>query len=99
MLEGLQETYDWIYLWIPFSDYPNSAMIDRWGKFLMTHLSMGGIGCVAGPPALGCALQSQDLQILHSVEGDALPTFRIHHTILPYGQLNPALRICIVKKH
>jgi hypothetical protein len=98
MLEVVQERYDWIYLWIPFSDYANSTMIDRWGKFLKTHLSGGSIGCVAGPPVLKRNFQGQDLQIVHAAAGDSLPTFRIHQTILPDGWLNPELTVWIVQK-
>jgi hypothetical protein len=97
MLEALQERYDWIYLWIPFSDYSNSTMINKWGKFLTTHLSTGGIGCVAGPPVLGGNFQGQGLQIVHAVSGNSLPTFHIHQTILPTGWLNPDLHLWVVQ--
>lgn len=95
MLEVVQERYDWIYLWIPFSDYSKSDMIDCWGKILKTHLSSGGIGCVAGPSALRRNFRDQGLQIVHAAGGDSLPTFRIHQTILPNGWLNPELTVWI----
>ena len=97
MLDGLPNTYDWIYLWIPFSDYPNPTMIKHWGSFLTTHLSKGGFGCVAGPPTIGEILQSQGLRIVHAAAGDSMPTFRIHQTILPNGWLNPELTVWIIQ--
>ncbi|PJA79851.1 MAG: hypothetical protein CO149_01595 [Nitrospirae bacterium CG_4_9_14_3_um_filter_51_5] len=97
MLEGLPNTYDWIYLWIPFVDYADTPMLNHWGRFLTTHLSRGGVGCVAGPPVLRENLQRQGLQVVHVAEGDSLPTFRIHQTILPHGWLNPELTVWIVQ--
>ncbi len=96
MLNSLPTRYDWMYLWIPFSDYPNPTMINHWGSFLTSHLSKGGFGCVAGPPTIGEILQSQGIQIIHVAAGDSMPTFRIHQTILPKGWLNPDLHIWIV---
>lgn len=97
MLDALQERYDWIYLWIPFSDYANPTMIGRWGNFLRTHLSKGGIGCVAGPPVFKKNIESPAFKIVHAMDGDSLPTFRIHQTILPNGWLNPDLHIWVVQ--
>ena len=97
MLNALPNRYDWIYLWIPFSDYSNSSMITSWVKFLQTHLSKGGVGCLAGPPVLGENLKRQGVQILHSTAGDSLPPFRIHQSILPNGWLNPELTVWIVQ--
>ncbi|MDT3779899.1 hypothetical protein PJI16_20270 [Nitrospira sp. MA-1] len=96
MLETLPTRYDWIFLWIPFSDYSNHTMIDSWVKFLKTSLSEGSVGCVAGPPVLEGYLRSQGLQILHSAAGSTLPPFRIHQTILPHGWLNPELTAWII---
>jgi len=97
MLETLPNTYDWIYLWVPFLDYTDTTVINRWGSFLTTHLSRGGVGYVAGPPVLGENLQSQGYQIIHATAGDSMPTFRIHQTILPNGWLNPELTVWIVQ--
>lgn len=97
MLKTLPTKYDWIYLWIPFSDYSNSNMIDCWVKFLRTYLAEGGVGCVAGPPVLKENLQKLGLQILHSATGDSLPPFRIHQSILPNGWLNPELTVWIIQ--
>ncbi|MCA9420542.1 MAG: hypothetical protein KC592_05980, partial [Nitrospira sp.] len=97
MLESLPDTYDWIYLWIPFSDYSNPSMIGRWGNFLKAHLSRGSVACVAGPSVLGENLQKEGFQIVHAAAGDSMPTFRIHRTILPNGWLNPDLWIWVIQ--
>ncbi len=99
LLEDHQGGYDWIYLWIPFGDYTDSAMIGRWGHFLSTHLAVGGIGCVAGPSSLRPNLECSGFQIIQMVHGEMLPTFRIHHTILPYGRLNPDLHVWVIRKY
>lgn len=97
LLNPLPTKYDWMYLWIPFSDYSNSGMLNTWVKFLKTQISEGSVGCLTGPPVLKEKLQRQGLQILHSATGDSLPPFRIHQTILPKGWLNPEMTVWIVQ--
>jgi hypothetical protein len=38
------------------------------------------------------------LRVVHAEQGESLPTFRIHHSILPYGWLNSELTAWIVQK-
>lgn len=97
MLKALPTRYDWIYLWIPYSDYSNSNMIDCWVKFLRINLVEGSVGCVAGPRVLEENFHRLGLEILHSAAGDSLPPFRIHQTILPNGWLNPELAVWIIQ--
>ena len=97
MLKTLPTRYDWIYLWIPYSDYSKSNMIDSWVKFLRTYLAEGSVGCVAGPPVLEENFHRLGLEILHCAAGDSLPPFRIHQTILPNGWLNPELAVWIIQ--
>ncbi len=98
MLSVKQSSFDFIYLWIPFSDYSPHTQIERWITLLARSLSPGGIGFVAGPPILREGFLRQGLQVLHEEEGESLPTFRIHQTTLPYGFLNPALLVWIVQQ-
>ncbi|MGD9851500.1 MAG: hypothetical protein AB7T38_09545 [Nitrospirales bacterium] len=97
-VDALQEAFDWMYLWIPFSEYTDSRRMDWWGTLVESHLRPGGIACVAGPPTMEKVLQEKGLQMVDIEQGENLPTFRIHKTILPYGWLNPALYICIAQK-
>ena len=90
--------FDFMYLWIPFIDYSNPPCSDRWVEFLATHLTPGGIGCVAGPTTLGELLEHRRLYVIHAEQGESLPTFRLHQTILPYGWLKPELMVWIVQK-
>ena len=97
-VEQLQEAFDWIDLWIPFSEYPDHRRLQQWGTWLGAHLREGGVGCVAGPASVGEFVQQNGLHLLHAERGEDLPTFRIHQTILPYGWLNPDLVVWIVQK-
>ncbi len=98
IMAGQLPTFDFIYLWIPFSDYEQSIRLEQWAEFLANHLSPGGIGCVAGPTMLGEIFQRRSLEVLHAEQGESLSTFRIHQTILPYGWLNSELTAWIVQK-
>lgn len=97
-LSGQQSVFGFAYLWIPFSDYASHARTEKWMEFIATHLSRESIACVAGPSGLGGIFQRQRFQVLHAEQGESLPTFRIHQTILPYGWLNPELTVWIVQK-
>lgn len=98
LLDGQQSAFDFIYLWIPFSDYSHSIRTEQWTELLVNHLSPGGIGCIAGPTRLGEIFQRRRLAVVHAEQGESLPTFRIHQTILPYGWLNSELTVWIVQK-
>ena len=97
-VKALREPFDWIYLWIPFLEYADSDRVDWWGQLMASHLTAGGIGCVAGPPVLGEVLARKGFHLIHEERGIDLPTFRLHQTILPYGNLNPDLVVWIVWK-
>jgi hypothetical protein len=98
LLDRQQLAFDFIYLWIPFSDYSQSMRTDLWTGWFVNHLSPGGIGCIAGPTRLGEKFQRRRLPVVHAEQGKSLPTFRIHQTILPYGWLNSELTVWIVQK-
>jgi hypothetical protein len=98
LLTGQQELFDFVYVWIPFSDYSHPIRPDQLVEWLATHLSPGGFSCVAGPTRLGEIFQHHKLHVIHTEQGASLPTVRIHHTILPYGWLNPELTVWIVHK-
>ncbi|MGE0472113.1 MAG: hypothetical protein AB7P17_00575 [Nitrospirales bacterium] len=97
-VDALQETFDWMYVWIPFSAYTDSHRVDWWASVVASRLTRGGGACVTGPPMLEKVLQKQGLQVLQAEQGKNLPTFRIHQTILPYGRLNSDLFVWIVRK-
>jgi len=97
-IEHLEEVFDWINFWIPFSEYSDPRQLDQWGTWLGSHLTERGVACVAGPPGLGEIFSRKDLLLVHAEPGAELPTFRIHQTILPYGWLNPDLVVWIVQK-
>lgn len=98
ILDGPSSAFDFIYHWVPFTDYGHSIRTEQWTEFLATHLSPGGIACIAGPTMLGERLQRRRLQVIHAEQGESLPTFRIHQTILPYGWLHSELTVWIVQK-
>jgi hypothetical protein len=97
-LDEQHSAVDFVYLWIPFSDYSHSIRVEQWTKFLAAHLVPGGMGCIAGPTGLGEIIQRHHFHVVHAEQGEFLPTFRIHQTILPYGRLNPELTVWIIER-
>jgi hypothetical protein len=98
LCNGRQDLFDFMYVWLPFSDYAHPSRPDQWVEWLAMHLSPGGFSCVAGPTRLGDIFQHHMLRVVHAEQGESLPTFRIHHSILPYGWLNSELTAWIVQK-
>jgi hypothetical protein len=90
--------FDWIYVWIPFSVYDDQKELRQWSWFLANHLVPGGIGCVAGPAIMGGLFQENGLSVVHAEQGEALPTFKIHQTILQAGRLHPELTVWIIQQ-
>jgi hypothetical protein len=90
--------FDWINAWIPFSAYDDQNELRQWSWFLANHLVPGGIGCVAGPAIMGRLFQEHGLAVVHAEQGETLPTFKIHQTILQAGRLHPELTVWIIQQ-
>ncbi len=90
--------FDWMNVWIPFSVYDDQKELRQWSGFLANHLVPGGIGCVAGPRALGHLFQEHGLSVVHSEQGESLPTFKIHQAILQANRLHPELTVWIIQQ-
>ena len=85
-------------VWIPFSVYDDHKELRQWSWFLANHLVPGGIGCVAGPAAMGHLFKEHDLSVVHAEEGESLPTFKIHQAILQASRLHPELTVWIIQQ-
>ncbi|UCH91898.1 MAG: hypothetical protein JSU60_04175, partial [Nitrospirota bacterium] len=99
--QAIRNTYspfDWMNVWIPFSVYDDHKELRQWSWFLANHLVPGGIGCVAGPAAMGHFFKEYDLSVVHAEKGESLPTFKIHQTILQASRLHPELMLWIIQQ-
>ena len=90
--------FDWMNVWIPFLSYDDHHALRQWSWFLANQLVPGGIGCVAGPLALGQLFQEEGFSVIHVERGQALPTFKIHQAILQNGWLHPELMVWIIQQ-
>ena len=99
--EAITKTYapfDWMNVWIPFSEYDDQKELRQWCWFLSNHLVPGGIACVAGPKIMRQLFQEQGLSVIHAEEGERLPTFTIHQAILQSSRLHPELTLWILQQ-
>ncbi len=90
---------DWLYLWIPFSDYNHEGSLREWTVWIQNILNPNGIGCVVGPSGLGNLLEEIPVSLIHVERGENLPTFQIHRSILPHGYLNPEVTVWLIERH
>jgi len=100
-LQAITNTYspfDWMNVWIPFSVYDDHKELRQWSWFFANHLVPGGIGCVAGPAAMGHFFKEHDLSVVHAEQGESLPTFKIHQAILQASRLHPELTVWIIQQ-
>jgi hypothetical protein len=90
--------FDLVYHWVPydvFNSPPGLAMLaGRWRQVLRA----GGNAFVVGPPALRESLARYHLQICWEESVEALPTFRMHRTILPKARLKTGLTLFHVRR-
>ena len=85
--------YDLIYLWVPFVRWGEPQALARTGQEVAAALRPGGMAFVSGPQGLAAALQAAGLRVMETVEGETLPTLRMHRTILPRARLKTGLTL------
>lgn len=87
------QRYDLIYTWIPFVRFEQPTELDGTIRAIARALASQGLAFVVGPSMLGRAFQKHDLRLLATDPVEALPTFRMHQTILPKAHLKPGLTL------
>ncbi|WP_447983120.1 hypothetical protein [Nitrospira sp. Nam74] len=87
------EQYDWIYRWVPFSCFDDPRELTDAASALARALKSGGLAFVVGPRSMGDTLISHRLRIVQLESVDALPTFRMHQSILPQSRLKANLTL------
>lgn len=93
-----RETYNWIYQWIPFSEYDQTQILQIQIQEMLEALAPRGIACIAGPESIPTMLENQPIQILFGEQGANLQPFYMHQAVLPKSQLNPRLHIWCLQK-
>jgi len=92
------QLYDLIYAWVPFSQFERLAQVEETALAVAGALRPGGLGFLVGPPALSQPLQANRLRLLSTEPVEALPTFRMHQTILPKARVKPDLWLVGIRK-
>ena len=94
----VQQPYDVMYVWIPFTLYQEPLMINQTLSSLTKALLPGGLAFVAGPSPVAKFLNTQNLDILYGEPAHGLPTFQLHRSILPRAQMNRELMMFVSRK-
>ena len=92
------QPYELIYVWVPFSQFDRLAQVEETARAVAGALRPGGLGFVVGPPALSQSLQANRLRLLYTEPVEALPTFRMHQSILPRARVKPDLWLVGIRK-
>lgn len=98
LLNQQEPRADWLYLWIPFSDYNHERSLREWTVWMQHILNPHGMACVVGPSVLENFLQNTHFSLIHVERGEDLPTFQIHRSILPHGYLNPKMTVWLLER-
>ena len=88
-----QERYEWIYRWISYSCFEQTHELADIASALRQALNPGGLAFVVGPQSIDNILLRHSLRIVRMESVDALPTFRMHQTILPQARLKATLTL------
>lgn len=93
-----QHAYDLVYDWPRLGEH---AVQDWWTGYadrVASCLTPGGLGCVVGLDRAERAWQRPGIHLLDAIPLAALPTFRMHQTILPRARLKDGLMLFMVVK-
>jgi hypothetical protein len=88
-----------LFVWIPFAIHADALKPHEAIRTLAGAIGPGGLAFLVGPATLKSALQIQpQLQVISADPVEALPTFRMHQTILPKARLKTGLTLFHVAK-
>ena len=88
-----EQQYDVIYKWVPFLYFDQSMKLKDVTRAVAGALRSGGLAFVVGPRAMCEPLQAQRLRLIHVEAVEALPSFRMHQTILSNARLKAELTL------
>jgi hypothetical protein len=88
-----RERFDWIYRWISYSCFEQPSELAAVASALRQALKPSGRAFVVGPRSMGDILGRHSLRIGQTESVEALPTFRMHQTILPQAKLKSGLTL------
>ena len=88
-----RELYDLAYEWTPFSLYDKPESIHHRVQQLASHLSLGAVAFIIGPPTVADSCRTAGVQLQAITPVASLPTFRMHQSVLPRAQLKPGIML------
>ncbi|MBD0316523.1 MAG: hypothetical protein ICV75_07515 [Nitrospiraceae bacterium] len=90
--------YDLVYHWVAYDAFTSppglSLLTGRWSELLRP----GGNAFIVGPVGLRASLSTHPFHISWEESVEALPTFRMHRTILPKARLKAGLTLFHVRR-
>jgi len=90
--------FDWVYRWIPFSDYDTDQSLHDHLQRIVETLAPQGLAFVAGPDSLPSHAAYFPIQVLFGELVSDLQPFKIHQSILPKSKLHSRLHVWCVHK-
>lgn len=87
--EGRHRPCDLLYEWTPFGLYDKPDVIRERIRLLAQMLLPEGVAFVVGPPSVADWCGDVQLQVQSITPVAALPTFRMHQSVLPRARLKP----------
>jgi hypothetical protein len=91
--ENSRRMFDLIYEWTPFDCYDKpDAIGERIGR-LAAMLLPNGMAFAVGPPSIADGCRAAQLQVQSITPVAALPTFRMHQSVLPRARLKPEVML------
>jgi len=88
---GNEETYDWLYRWIPFAEYGQDQTLENKIQEIVRALAPQGLAFIASLESIPALVTNHPVKILLGEKCSELQPFHIHRSILPKSQLNPRL--------
>jgi hypothetical protein len=89
--------YDLVYQWVPYEWFHSAPMLMELPGKLRQMMPPGGNAFLIGPSSLRESLGRQQFHICWEESVDALPTFRMHRTILPKARVKAGLTLFHVR--
>ena len=94
----LEQHYDVLYSWLPFSLFYDRLSIDQTCSSLGHALLPGGIAFVSGSSLVADSLTRHGMELLYGEHVQTLPTFRLHRSILPRAHVHKDLMAFVCLK-
>jgi hypothetical protein len=95
----LKKAYDIVFHWVAFTHFQDHQRLGQTIHEINNLLPDGGIAFIVGPSLLAESTQRNHLELLYGEYVSALPTFRLHRSILPKTRIHPDLMVFVFRKN